>query len=306
MTPSNRPTPSPSRALAQTIFFPAVARLWQAVLWTARPFLTAGTPEPWQAGGNVLIVAPHPDDETLGAGGAAALHTHRGDPVTVAVVTDGRGAQGPGLRPDDLARRRAEEVEAAVTILGVQDLIRLRLPERAWQKEALQQALAPLVAAADVVYAPSCVDYHPDHLRVARILAELVGPAQQIRVVELGVPLTPLLANCVADVRPVQRQKERALAAFVTQKEALRPGRRVAHYRAALYGHSAVEPFWEMPGRAYRAVTARGTWSWRTTPFYAFRPRPLTDLLPFFRGRDMRLELRRIALRAIHSAAEAP
>lgn len=285
-----------ARATARTILFPAVVRCWQLMLWMMRPFLTAGPgPEPWQAGGRVLIVAPHPDDETLGAGGVAALHARYGDPVTVVVVTDGRQARGSGLHPETLALRRAQEVKAAAAILRVDELLQLGLPEGAWRPPPLREKLAPLVAAADVIYTPSCVDFHPDHLHVAGVVAQLVRAEQLVRVVELGVPLTPILANRLADVAPVRDQKERALAAFVTQQGALRPGRRASRYRAALYGKREVEPFWEMPGRAYRAVMKRGTWDWRTTPFRGIRPRPLSDLLPFLCGREARLELRKIA-----------
>ena len=38
---------------------------------------------------NVLIFAPHPDDEILGCGGYMALCADRGDEVTVVVVTSG-------------------------------------------------------------------------------------------------------------------------------------------------------------------------------------------------------------------------
>lgn len=290
---------SRAREAARITLFPPLVRLWQLTLRAARPCLSAGArPELWRPGGDVLIVAPHPDDETLGAGGAAALHVRHGDHVTVVVVTDGRRARGAGLDPETLALRRAEEVEAAGAALGVQELCQLGLPEGAWQESAFREALAPMVARADVVYGPSCVDFHPEHMGVAAILADLMQPEQAVRVYELGVPLTPILANCVADVRPVREQRERALAAYVTQAEALRPGRRAARYRTALYGGRDVEVFWEMSGRGYRAVMAKGNWTWRTTPFRGFRPRPLTDLLPFVCGRSARLELRQIVLRS--------
>ena len=39
-----------------------------------------------------VVVAPHPDDETLAAGGLIAALTSRGIPVTVVAVTDGEHA----------------------------------------------------------------------------------------------------------------------------------------------------------------------------------------------------------------------
>lgn len=42
--------------------------------------------------GRVLVLAPHPDDEVFGCGGAIMQHLAQGDEVTVIILTDGRAA----------------------------------------------------------------------------------------------------------------------------------------------------------------------------------------------------------------------
>lgn len=69
----------------------------------------------------LLVLAPHPDDETFGCGGLIAECHSRGQPVYVLVLTDGTGSH-PGSRefpPRRLAALRAAEARQAVGILGV-------------------------------------------------------------------------------------------------------------------------------------------------------------------------------------------
>ena len=64
----------------------------------------------------LIVVAAHPDDESLGAGGLIATAARRGVPVTVVVATTGEAShpQSPTLRPAQLAPIRRAEVLAAV------------------------------------------------------------------------------------------------------------------------------------------------------------------------------------------------
>ena len=60
----------------------------------------------------ILVVAPHPDDETLGAGGLLALYNH----CDVIVVTDGRMGN-PEWNADKTVRVREKELEEAMELL---------------------------------------------------------------------------------------------------------------------------------------------------------------------------------------------
>src|SRR6201996_5368876 len=54
-----------------------------------------------------IVVAPHPDDETLGAGGMIAAQCEAGVPVFIIAVSDGEAAYQNF--PDLAALRRAEQ-----------------------------------------------------------------------------------------------------------------------------------------------------------------------------------------------------
>ena len=283
------------RQVARDYLFRSSEWLFTRGLRVARPLLfSSPPPRPWKPGGRVLVVAPHPDDETLGAGGTLALHRRHGDTVTVVVITDGRRSRAAGLAPAAMAHRRAAEISAAAEILDLTQLVCLNLPEGAWEAPEARERLAPLLNQVDIVYAPSCVDFHPEHLRVARLLGELIQAGQTVRVFELGVPLTPLLTNLVADISPVMDQKRRALACFVSQAKALASATRLARYRSVLYG-LPVEPFWELPAAEYGRAMQYGRWEWQNSPFRGIRPRPLSDPLAFLAGWRTRRHLRQLA-----------
>ncbi|MEZ4526776.1 MAG: PIG-L family deacetylase [Desulfobacterales bacterium] len=73
-------------------------------------------------GFKVLVLAPHPDDETLGCGGSVCMHTQSGDPVKIVFLTDGSKGDSSGTaeKEEYIALRRGE-AEQACTSLGVTD-----------------------------------------------------------------------------------------------------------------------------------------------------------------------------------------
>lgn len=81
------------------------------------------------AGPRVLVIAPHPDDETVATGGSIDLARRRGWDVTVVVVTNGDGFVSSQRKPGGpmpsgktmlaLGNRRAQEARRATAQLGV-------------------------------------------------------------------------------------------------------------------------------------------------------------------------------------------
>jgi hypothetical protein len=192
-----------------------------------------------------------------------------------------------------MARRRAIEVERAARILGVGELVRLGLPENGGEDDDLGRELAPHLMGASLVYAPGPVDFHPGHLRVARVVARHVDADRPVRVYQVGVPLFPL-ADVVADTSAVAATKREALAAFATQRGALEPLGRLGRYGSALYGIPEPEAFWELPGRSYAAAVEAGPDGSGPgpSPFYGLRRWAFTDPLAFLLGRRARAAVR--------------
>lgn len=121
---------------------------------------------------SAVIVAAHPDDEILGAGGLISVLAASGARLRLVAVTDGEGSHPGHADPAALARRRAAESAGALRVLGAggTDVVRLGLPDSglADREETLVTTLVPLVAGFDVCLAPWAHDLHPDHETAGR------------------------------------------------------------------------------------------------------------------------------------------
>ncbi|HEV7893870.1 MAG TPA: PIG-L deacetylase family protein [Pyrinomonadaceae bacterium] len=80
------------------------------------------------AGKSVLVIAAHPDDEVIGAGGTIAAHAAAGDSVYIAILTEGASVQFPGdVGKVALKKRQAEEV---AELLGARELFTADFPDQ--------------------------------------------------------------------------------------------------------------------------------------------------------------------------------
>ena len=128
---------------------------------------------------SAVIVAAHPDDEVLGAGGLISMLAASRARLRLMAVTDGEASHRGHGSPATVARRRGAERDAALYALGAQavEVIRLGLPDSglAGREDKLTAALAPLVAGFDLRLAPWDRDLHPDHEAAGRA-ARKAGP----------------------------------------------------------------------------------------------------------------------------------
>ncbi len=123
----------------------------------------------------LVVVAPHPDDEILGAGGSIALAAADGQPVIIISVTDGEKAP---VAIAELAAVRRAELEHALATLGVTaEIHRLGVPDgRVRAHEAtLADAIAAHIPPGATLLAPQIGDGHPDHDATGRACARVAA-----------------------------------------------------------------------------------------------------------------------------------
>ena len=171
---------------------------------------------------NVLVIAPHPDDECLGCGGTVLLHLQQGDKVSVVYLTSGE--LGLKKLPKEFAwQTREAEARAACTILGIPEPLFLRLPDWTMGDDiaAAATALRPVLEQTrpKLVYLPHPAEWHPDHRAVLPILKSAfhgisIG-APLLRGYEVWTPMAEF--QHVENISGVMEKKLAALKAHTSQ-----------------------------------------------------------------------------------------
>jgi LmbE family N-acetylglucosaminyl deacetylase len=155
--------PSDRQALRERVLVP-VRSAWRRV-WMRRGIDIT----PTIASQSCLVVAPHPDDETLGCAVAILRKRAAGTPVTVVVVSDGAAGEPAVLPPAELAVLRKSEARRACARLGVDeaDVLFLDFPdgELADHVDEVADRLAELIStrAPEQILVPVSCEGHPDH-----------------------------------------------------------------------------------------------------------------------------------------------
>jgi len=178
----------------------------------------------------LLIVAPHPDDEVVGAGGLLALELAAGRTVAVVVVTDGAGAPqaAPRLTPAELVERRRQECRAGLAELGECEVTFLSSPSASLREPAGRKRAADGIAAALLELAPADVfvtapfEEHMTHRLVTRATVEAIRLLPSPGGMRLwGYPVWGELWGeegvVRVDIESVVVSKRRAIAAHVSQ-----------------------------------------------------------------------------------------
>ncbi|MGE0085827.1 MAG: glycosyltransferase [Desulfococcaceae bacterium] len=173
-------------------------------------------------GAKVLVLAPHPDDETLGCGGSVCIHADAGDTVKIVFLTDGSKGDSSGTAEKEayIALRR-NEAEQACKCLGVSDTEFWLYEDRSLYA-ALECAdrFSALMAEyrPDLVYVPSPLEIHPDH-RAAAFLTEKYARTCDydfsIAFYEVSQPL--VFINTLVDITPVLNRKNQAIQIYESQ-----------------------------------------------------------------------------------------
>lgn len=117
---------------------------------------------------NVLVIAPHPDDDAVGMGGSIKRHAEAGDVVHVLYLTSGEGAAPSAVREDEAHDAAQSQGNVSSTFWRKKDGGVVAGPVEI-------QDLFVLCVEREIyrVYSPHISDTHPDH-KAAYLIARQV------------------------------------------------------------------------------------------------------------------------------------
>lgn len=169
----------------------------------------------------ILVLAPHPDDEAIGCGGAMLYHAQRGNEVDVVFLTSGEKG-GHGRSAAETVRVREAEARRAGAILRARRLEFWRLPDGGIRPtrsavERLQRKLADF--QPDIVFVTHERETHRDHRAAVRLLRVALAGAAGARPEVLGYEVwTPVQAiGASVDISDLLKEKLRAVKAYRSQ-----------------------------------------------------------------------------------------
>ena len=186
----------------------------------------------------VLVIAPHPDDETIGAGGALARHIALGDEVFWCIVTQG---YSPPWSEETLINA-GKQIDQVQKIYGFQEVFRLSFPTVKLNTvphidlcTAIQKVMKK--CSPDIVYTSSRNDANLDHRIVYDCTLVAVRPlpgntARRVLSYEIGytghfgVPAgaSMFLPNVFINITPYMNKKLAAMKCYETElREAPHP-----------------------------------------------------------------------------------
>ena len=211
----------------------------------------------------IMVISPHPDDESIGCGGAICGHVAAGDTVYLELLTSGEKG-GHGLGEHETAQKREAEASTAAKILGIAHIEFYRRNDGSLSANTeLATLLASRLEASKphLVYIPHPREQHPDHQPLAKLLRRALrrlrnADPPRVLAYEIWTPLQQL--DEIVDITPFLERKLEAIAAYASQcrvMDFVEADRGLARYRGEMHswpGGEYAEVFAELTSKITR------------------------------------------------------
>lgn len=163
----------------------------------------------------ILVVSPHPDDESIGCGGL--LSKYRGQ-CDVLLVTDGYRED---LDNKEVSVERVKEFVIATEFMGVKNTFMLHIPERKIIENKAKFSEVDF-SSYKYIFVPNRFECHKDHADLYKVMKKVVkSKAPKAELVEYEVWTTLREHNIKVDISDVWEQKKQAIMMHKSQVEDL-------------------------------------------------------------------------------------
>lgn len=170
----------------------------------------------------VLVLSPHPDDESIGCGGTLNIHAVNGDEIYVIFLTSGEKG-GHGISEEETTRIREQEAREATAVLGIQKIDFWHQPDGALRATTkLISKLSQTISEwkPKYIYVPHNYEMHPDHRAAARLLrlslcSLPVKDDIEVRMFEVWTPLGSM--DEIIDISSNIKTKKKAIRKYKSQ-----------------------------------------------------------------------------------------
>lgn len=201
---------------------------------------------------NVLVFAPHPDDESIGCGGTIAKHTRGGGKATVVFCT-GDGAV------------RDREAAEALKVLGVNETVYFGYGvETLKSQDSLPDKIAAIIGEKkpEIVFVPFFMDNHEDHRALNKALAKAYKSVKNDFMVYSYPVWFPLYPNVLMDLGDVWETKKQAIECYKSQtadRDYVKMARSLGEYWAEVKGRGLknVETYFRASAKEYCSLVRK-------------------------------------------------
>lgn len=166
-----------------------------------------------------MILAPHPDDESLGCGGTVRLLSENSCNVSIVLMTDGKDKS----LGQDLSKVRMDEFNSAISLLGCNKTICLGFPDgdlSLYVADAAEKLSKILVSEEpEIIFLPYILDFNPDHRYLNLILSMSLGKNRNIYIAMYEVWTPIIYPDCYVDVTKEYDKKLAAIRCYSSQEE---------------------------------------------------------------------------------------
>lgn len=223
----------------------------------------------------LLVVYPHPDDESVMAGGLMLKAMRLGYEVTVLTLTEGgRGKIYVSGKGRSLSEIRREEMAHAMSTLGVADWVMWKFDDGRLKKTIKwRERLADFINATRpgvvVTYDPSGTTGHPDHIAQSIEVLRIYKKTKNFKLI--WTSFAGATVNKMVNKKVVRYLQNPVYYLDLSPSEGVKKWRAVFKHKSQNLGSYVGRPWWKlvltMKREWYSEASSQRKYKYRFVPF---------------------------------------